>query len=225
MAEGASELILAESSSIGIFLKLGVWISGGKNTLFVIIYINIVEIKFQKIINMDVLLEILKFTLPSLIVFLTVVVMLRAWSKNEEKRRKSEFNMHISDDVLPVRLQAYERSILLLERISPDSLVFRVSRPEYTARQLQQELLTSVTSEFDHNIAQQTYMSTEAWEKIKAAKNQVINLINDTATEVKPDATGPTLGKLILERLTELNAPPSRAAIEFLKTEVKTLFL
>jgi hypothetical protein len=173
---------------------------------------------------MEVLLEILKYTVPALIVFLTVVVMLRTWSRNEDRRRKSEFNMHLSDDILPVRLQAYERSILLLERISPDSMVMRLSRSDFSARQLQQELLANITSEFEHNIAQQTYMSSEAWEKMKAAKNQVINLINETAKEVKPDAPGTTLGKLILERLTELNAPPSQAAIDFLKQEVKTLF-
>jgi len=174
---------------------------------------------------MEVLLEILKYTVPALIVFLTVLVMMKTWSNNEDKRRKSEFNMHISDELLPVRLQAYERSILLLERISPESMIIRLSRNEYNARQLQQDLLTNITSEFDHNIAQQTYMSTEAWEKIKAAKNQVINLINETAREVKPDAPGTTLGKLILERLTELKNPPTQVAIDFLKSEVRTLFL
>ncbi len=173
---------------------------------------------------MEVILEILKYTVPALIVFLTVLVMLRTWSRNEDKRRKSEFNMHINDDILPVRLQAYERSILLLERISPDSMILRVSRTDYSARQLQQELLNNITSEFEHNIAQQTYLSREAWEKIKAAKNQVINLVNETAKEVKPDASGPTLGKLILERLAELNIPPSQVAINYLKQEVKTLF-
>ena len=173
---------------------------------------------------MEVLLEILKYTVPALIVFLTVLVMLRTWSRNEEGRRKSEFNMHLSDDILPVRLQAYERSILLLERISPESMVMRFGRSDYSARQLQQEILSNITSEFEHNIAQQTYISTDAWEKMKAAKNQVINLINETAKEVKPDASGTTLGKLILERLTELNNPPSQVAIDYLKQEVKTLY-
>jgi hypothetical protein len=173
---------------------------------------------------MEVLLEILKYTIPALIVFATVWIMIRAWSKNEDKRRKSEFNMHITDEILPIRLQAYERSILLLERISPDSMILRISRNEYSARQLQQELLTNITSEFEHNIAQQTYISAEGWEKIKIAKNQIINLINDTAKEVKPEAGGPTLGKLILERLTELNHPPSQTAIHYLKEEVKSLF-
>ncbi len=173
---------------------------------------------------MNVFLEILKYTIPSVIVFLTVLIMLRAWSRNEEKRQAREFNMHITDDVLPVRLQAYERIILLLERISPDSMILRVSRPDYSARQFQQELLTHITSEFEHNIAQQTYVSAEAWEKVKMAKNQVINMINSAAAELKPGASGPTLGKLILERLTELKSPPSRTAIDFLKQEVKTLF-
>ena len=174
---------------------------------------------------MEQLLEILKYTLPSLIVLLTILVMLRTWSRNEDKRRRNEFNMHLSDDVLPVRLQAYERSILLLERISPDSMILRLSRNEYNARQLQQELLGNITSEFEHNIAQQTYMSKEAWDKVKTAKNQITNLVNDTAKEVKPDASGTTLGKLILERLTEYKNPPSQIAIDFLKQEVKTLFL
>jgi hypothetical protein len=175
--------------------------------------------------NMEVLLEILKYTIPSLILFLTVWVMLRTWSRNEDRRRKNEFNMNISDDILPVRLQAYERIVLLMERISPESMVMRIGRPDYSARQLQQELLSTITSEFEHNLAQQTYVSTEAWEKVKVAKNQIINLINDAASELKEDATGPTLGKLILERLTELKNPPSQVAIDYLKQEVKTLFL
>lgn len=174
---------------------------------------------------MEVLLEILKYTIPAFIVFITVLVMMRIWAKNEDSRRKSEFNMNISDEILPIRLQAYERSILLLERISPESMIMRVSRNDYAAHQLLKELLTNITTEFDHNIAQQTYMSTEAWEKMKTAKNQVINLINDTAKEVNPDAKGTTLGKLILERLTELTSPPTQPAIDFLKQEVKTLFL
>ena len=174
---------------------------------------------------MEVLLEILKYTVPALVVTLTVWIILRYWSRNEDKRRKSEFNLHLSDEVLPVRLQAYERIILLLERISPESLVLRVSRSEYPASMFLKELLSAVTSEFDHNIAQQTYVSTEAWEKVKIAKNQVITLINGAASEVKPDAKGTTLGKLILERTAELQHPPTQAAILFLKQEVKTLFL
>ena len=174
--------------------------------------------------NMESLLEILKYTIPSIILLLALWIMLRTWSRNETQRRKSEFNMHFSDEVLPVRLQAYERIILLLERISPESILLRVSKPHYSARQLQQELLTGITSEFEHNIAQQTYVSTEAWEKVKSAKNQVIQLVNETAGELKPDDKGPAFGKLLLEKLADTEPPPSQVAIDFLKQEVKSLF-
>lgn len=173
---------------------------------------------------MDTLLEILKYTIPSLLLIIALWLMLRTWSKNEDRRRKNDFNMHLSDEVLPVRLQAYERIILFLERISPESIILRISRPDQSARQLQQELLTGITSEFEHNMAQQTYVSTEAWDKVKAAKNQIIQLFNECAAEVKVDAKGTTLGKLILERLTELKNPPSQTAIDYLKQEVKSLF-
>ena len=174
---------------------------------------------------MEILLDIFKYTIPAIIVFLTTWVMLRSWSRNEEKKRQSEFNMHYNDDILPLRLQAYERIVLLLERISPDSMILRISSQDLSSRQLLSELHSNIKSEYDHNLAQQVYISNEAWEKVKMAKNQIINLINDTAAEVKPDASGPTLAKLILERLTELKNPPSQLAIDYLKQEVKTLFL
>jgi hypothetical protein len=173
---------------------------------------------------METVLEILKYTIPGVLLLVALWIMLRAWSGSEERRKKSEFNLHLSDEVLPVRLQAYERIILLLERISPESLLLRISRPDFSARKLQQELLMNITSEFEHNLAQQTYISTEAWEKVKSAKNQIIQMINETMAEVKADASGPTLGKLILERLSELKNPPSQVAIDFLKQEVKSLF-
>jgi len=174
---------------------------------------------------MPTLLEILKYTIPSLIVFLTTWVLIRTWAKNEDKKRKHEFNFHIKDEILPIRLQAYERFILFLERISPESLVMRTSNTEYTTRQFQSELMSAIRTEFEHNLAQQTYISTEAWEKIRVARNQTIKIINEAATELKPDSSGTTLGKLILEQVNELNNPPSQVAIDYLKQEVNSLFL
>lgn len=174
---------------------------------------------------MDVLLDILKYIIPALIVFFTTWILIRTWARNEEKRRKHEFNLHIKDEILPVRLQAYERIILFLERISPESMVLRVSKPDYNTRQLHSELLSTIRSEYEHNISQQTYISAEAWERVRLARNQVIKLINDCASELKPESNGTTLGKLILEQVAELKNPPSQATIDFLKKEVNELFL
>lgn len=174
---------------------------------------------------MQVLLEILKYTIPSLILFLTVFFFLRTWSKQEDKRRKHELNMHINEDILPIRLQAYERIILFMERIAPETILLRLNRPGISARELQSEIQNSIRHEYEHNLSQQTYVSNEAWQKVQMARNQIIKIVNDSAAELKDGASGASLGKLVLENIMELKTPPSQLAINFLKKEVNELFL
>ncbi len=174
---------------------------------------------------MIVLLEILKYTVPSLILFLTVIYFLRTWSRQEEQRRNHEFNMHLKDDILPMRLQAYERIILFLERISPESILLRLNRTGMTSSQLQAELMATIRQEYEHNLAQQTYVSVEAWEKVQTAKNQTMKVINECAEELKAGASGASLGKLVLEKVMELKTPPTQAAISHMKKEVQDIFM
>lgn len=174
---------------------------------------------------MDVFLEILKYTVPSLVVFFTVFYFLRTWGKQEDKRRNHEFNMQLKDDILPMRLQAYERIILFLERIAPESIILRLNRNGMTSADLMAELQSTIRQEYEHNLAQQTYISIEAWEKVQIARNQIQKLISDSAAELKMDASGSSLGKLILEKTMELKTPPSQAAIAFLKKEVQNIFM
>jgi hypothetical protein len=174
---------------------------------------------------MEVFLEILKYTLPALVVFFTTFLFLRAWTRGEEKRMRHEKQMEMKDDILPVRLQAYERIILFLERIAPESILVRLNRTGMSAQQLQNELMNTIRHEYEHNISQQTYISNEAWHRVQTARNQVQKLISDAAAELKEGASGSTLGKRILEKVMELKVPPSQAAIAFLKQEVQELFL
>lgn len=174
---------------------------------------------------MEVLLEILKYTIPSLILFALVYLFLRTWSRQEDRRRRHEFNMHLQEDILPVRLQAYERIILFMERIAPESILLRINRTGMTAEQLQAELQKSIRHEYEHNLSQQTYVSSEAWAKVQIARNQILKIINDSASELKEGASGAMLGKLVLEKIMELKIPPSQSAVDFLKKEVNELFL
>lgn len=174
---------------------------------------------------MDVFLEILKFTLPSLILFFTVFYFLKTWAAQEDKRRKHEFNMHLQDDILPVRLQAYERIILFMERIAPESILLRINRQGMTAEQLLRELQNTIRHEYEHNLTQQTYVSTEAWQKVQTAKNMTLKIFTDAAAQLNKGASGASLGKMILESVMELKTPPSQIAVDYLKKEVKELFL
>ena len=169
-------------------------------------------------------LEILKYTLPSLIVFLTALLILKLFLKNEERRRKFELSMSNKDNVLPLRLQAYERLILFLERISPDSMVMRLKNTRSNVAQMQNELINTVRTEYEHNLSQQTYVSAQAWELIKAVRAETIKLINTSAAELKPDEPGINLSKRILEKAMEMTNAPSFAALQFLKNEVKEFF-
>jgi len=170
--------------------------------------------------EMETLFDILKITIPALIVFLTAWVLLRNLMKNEEGRRKQELILQNSRNVVPIKLQAYERIILFLERISLESLLLRISTSEMTVSQLQSALLTTIRSEFEHNLSQQIYMSPQAWEVVKNARSNMIRMINSEAEELSGTSPAIDLSKKLLEKVMELESEPTRAAIDFIKAEV-----
>jgi hypothetical protein len=173
---------------------------------------------------MDIALEILKYTLPALIVFLTAFVLIREFVRREEQSIFREISGADRKTVLPIRLQAYERLALLLERISPESLIMRVNQPGMSAKQLHAELLSSIRAEYEHNLSQQVYISNQAWELIRKARANVIGLINAAVDQVKDDATSITLSQKVFEQVVQLKAPPVQEAIDFLKEEVRELY-
>ncbi|MCB8999549.1 MAG: hypothetical protein H6540_05710 [Bacteroidales bacterium] len=173
---------------------------------------------------MSDLLEILKYTLPALIVFVTSYLLIRMNLQNDEKKRRYDISRDKRETTLPLRLQAYERLILFLERIAPEALVMRVSRQDLNVNQTLSELVASVRTEFDHNMVQQTYISSQAWDMVKAAKNNMIKLITESASELKPNDKGTLLGRQILENAMEMDVTPVAPAIEYLKREVRELF-
>lgn len=173
---------------------------------------------------MEVFLEILKYTLPALVVFATAYVMFQGFLRQEENRVRKEISDRNRKTVLPIRLQAYERLALLLERISPESIIMRVNKPGMTAKQLHTELLSSIRAEFDHNMSQQVYISNEAWEGILTAQGKVIHLINTASDQVKDEATALTLSQQIFEMTMELKTQPIREAMQFLKKEMEQFF-
>jgi hypothetical protein len=144
--------------------------------------------------------------------------------KNDQKRRDFEIMVKNKNVITPIQLQAYERLTLFLERISPDALVMRLNKENMTSQQLQNEILKTIRAEFDHNLSQQVYISSKAWEMIKHAKERTIKLINTTATAVKPDTPAIHLSKAVLEKVAEQDEIATRTAIEYLKKEVRNYF-
>ncbi len=173
---------------------------------------------------MDLFLEMLTYLLPALVVFFTAYLTIRSLLKNDQRKRDQELVIKNKELITPVRLQAYERLVLFLERISPDNLVMRFSKDQLTVSQLQNQMLKSIRSEFDHNVSQQIYISSRAWEVVKSARENTVKLINTTAQSLRPDDPALKLSKALLEKLMEQEKSPSRAAVEYLKNEAGTFF-
>jgi hypothetical protein len=106
-------------------------------------------------------------------------------------------------NTLPLKLQAYERLVLLAERIAIPNLVGRVNQPGLSAREMQLLMIQTIRQEFEHNITQQIYVSPEAWEAIRNLKEQNILIINQVSTYLPESATGTDLNKSLMELLVE----------------------
>lgn len=173
---------------------------------------------------MEDVLEMLKYTLPSLIVFLTGYYFLKKYFENEFKKRTHQTLLKNQDVITPLRLQAYERIIIYLERISPESIILRVNKPGYTCKQLQTELLNTIRIEWEHNLSQQLYVTQKSWEVVRNAKSNIIQLINITAGKVKEDSPSLNLSKAILSSVMDQEKIYATEAIKFIKEEMKRMF-
>lgn len=173
---------------------------------------------------MDSLFNVLIAVLPSAIVFLTAFFFLKKMTENEYRKQMIEFKSNNQKNILPLRLQAYERISIFLERIHPNAMIMRIYKQGMSARLLQAELLKNIRSEYEHNVAQQIYMSKPVWDAVKAAKEETIKIINIAAAKAGDDASGADLSKIIIDMSSQLEKIPSDFALEILKKEVKTLF-
>jgi hypothetical protein len=126
--------------------------------------------------------------------------------------------------VLPLQLQAYERLVLLVERINLQNLISRVFQQGLTATEMQIGLVQTVRAEFDHNVAQQIYVSPVAWEAVKTLKEQTITIINQVASQLPESATAMDLNKQILEIFMQAESSPAELTSQILNAEAKQLF-
>lgn len=124
--------------------------------------------------------------------------------------------------VTPIRLQAYERMALYLERISPDSLVLRCYQPGMDTKLLQGVMTKTIRDEWEHNLSQQVYISSEAWRRIRQAKDEMMGVINSAAITIPEDADPTRLASAIFATTTE-GQVPTASALEFLKQEMREL--
>lgn len=170
---------------------------------------------------LSVVIEVLKIFIPLAILAATVIYTIRSFLERDEKVRLIEAKVNSSKDVTLIRLQAYERMALLLERIHPAYVMNRVWQSEMNARELQYAFTMTIQAEYDHNVAQQIYISSEAWGLIAEAKEELIKLANMIGNALPQDSPAAQFSKFYLDAVANAGKPlPNETALSFLKQEI-----
>jgi len=173
---------------------------------------------------MEIVLGIVAIIVPALIVALTAYFTIKSSHEKELKRQVLDLKFNSKQVINPIRLQAYERLAMFTERMKPESLLLRNPAGNLNAGQYRTILLTSIRSEFEHNLSQQVYVSGALWEATKKSKEELAKIINLAVGKVGVDATGADLASQILEIYLQLDIPPSDIALELLRQEIKELY-
>ncbi|WP_439880197.1 hypothetical protein ACSX1A_13650 [Pontibacter sp. MBLB2868] len=169
-------------------------------------------------------IELIKISLPALIVAVAMYYLIKKHYERDYQMRLLELRKKNTDVVLPIRLQAYERVVLLLERITPSNLLLRVSAAGQTAAEYHRILLSEIRNEFNHNMSQQVYMTEQAWQQVQHAREDVVNLINRTFQELPQNAKGTELAKRVLENVLNSETDPTARALSYVKQEIGQVF-
>lgn len=178
---------------------------------------------------------ILAATIPAGIVFATAYFLMRDFMKkhesilreiqqDEQRKVVAQIKTENRKIVSPLRLQAYERIVLFLERVSPNSLLLRSVDGKLTAGQLRSRLINNIRDEYEHNLSQQVYLSVEAWDVVKAAKEELVKLINTAYGELKEEATANDLASKVIEHSVQKGNMPVENALRVVKQEIQKIF-
>lgn len=177
---------------------------------------------------MELIIELMKLVLPAGFVLVAMYLTVKAFVNKDFELAQKQFEQRLADlkiehakISLPLKIQAFERMCLFLERISLSNIVLRVNDPSFTAWELQQKLIMDIRDEFNHNLSQQIYMSDDAWTMIKRTHEEVITIINKAGEYVSKEGKSIDLAKKIFELLLDRKINPTDVALKFIKDELR----
>ncbi|MDG5491244.1 hypothetical protein [Psychroserpens sp. SPM9] len=168
------------------------------------------------------LVNLLMFIIPALITGAVAYLFFREHVENESRRRDFLIQKDLQKESLPMRLQAYERISLFLERTKPSRLLLRVNPTSSNKEDYESLLIANIEQEFDHNLSQQIYVTDQCWSITSTAKNATIQMIRKVAQSEKIDSAD-KLRETIITDMIDKRAP-SDAALSFIKEEVSNIW-
>lgn len=147
--------------------------------------------------------------------------------KNAEKEIASislQMRKERQKHFLPMRVEAYQRGALLMERIHPGNLVMRLHNPGLPAKAFQAEILKTIREEYDHNVSQQMFVSPQAWEMVRNSKEETIKIINIAGNQMTNVSMANDLATRIFELVAEIGKLPTEITVDYLRKELQELF-
>jgi len=160
--------------------------------------------------------------IPSTIVGVLIYFFFKEHVKNEAHRREHIISKGLQSQALPIRLQAYERMVLFLERISPNKLLIRVSPISEDKDHYENLLIQNIEQEYEHNLSQQIYVSDDCWNTLNTAKNATIQLIRKVSLSDKIKSAE-KLREVVLTEMME-KTPPTNIALALIRNEVSKIW-
>jgi hypothetical protein len=156
-------------------------------------------------------------------VFALLVALLTFFLFNLERKKPGK-EMSSAPEIRPLQLQAYERLVMLTERIAIPNLVSRAHQPGLNAREMQLLLLESIKQEYEYNASQQIYVSPVAWDAVRNLKEQNMLIINQVASSLPEGSSGLDLNKKLMEyMMTQKKGAIHNIVLEALNYEAKKL--
>ena len=162
------------------------------------------------------------------LILLLVMMALSLFIQHVRDRKQSDPKNNNSNDnelsvvssklLIPLKIQAYERLMLYVERIQFPVLVKRIFNPAISRNDFQFSLLQNVEDEFEHNLAQRLYVSENTWSLVVLAKEEVLQNINAVFND-NPDADI----AMIAQKLASFNNPMVEKAVISIKQEFNAL--
>lgn len=179
----------------------------------------------------EILLQFGIYIVPAIAVFAAVYYFTNKWFEIQKDRVKlesaktqqsiqGETKEDLRKHFIPMQVDAYQRLVLFLERIAPNNMVMRLNNPGLPAGAFQAKLLDTIRQEYEHNLAQQIFVSPEAWRTTKNSKEEVLKIINMAATKMQPTSMATDLARSIFEITAQLESQPTDLAIAMLKDEL-----
>ena len=167
--------------------------------------------------------EIIGYTIPALVVLAATWLVMYKFYKAEEQKRLWEMKRASQKEISPIRMRAYERLSLLLERTTPAHMLMDMPLQELTVLALQPRLLSTIRQEYDHNLSQQIYVSDEVWDKIIHARDEMGAFVTTMAANLPKEATALDYAKALITAYNTNGETPNGIALSALKEEARKL--